>query len=384
MMTPYIQLPVSLVDWNRRWAETTEEEMAERHTWCRLFGKDPEVYPILREVRQLIRNMVEIADLYKDDLSLTSMVASAHSMEYLLFLFTLKEGDENSKLAKQRRFDALKMFDLTRLAYEEDRDCPQQKYDQYLGEIVQIIQTQVFDGSRHVQACVYHDPEDGYKVKGVGLDKRIFEMQDLGFFERHAPLTCRVFVHEGREHVALFDDRNKPVVDAVLKRIKQEVSGRDGLIRDRSGIMMAVESLAALDVLLKRLHEVFGKSKSKLNYASGNLRAYGAVKDPGNLHSSAIYQVEEYEIVHTFDDREQVCELQFLLFDGYYNGRWSLTRANHRFYRLLQCLDFYFPLLFPRGIYGVDWTSEEVRERLKSHVVAQIGLRLMNGNRAMW
>ncbi len=98
---------------------------------------------------------------------------------------------------------------------------------------------------------------------------------------------------------------------------------------------------------------------SSVGFRMGNGRL-----DPANPHSSQTYEAQKYNALVC----DRVVEVQFVPVSAWVNARTMVGEVNHLYYKLRKHLNDVFPVLFPRGLFGVDWSDVQVQGMCQAHV----------------
>ncbi|MBU2566142.1 hypothetical protein KKG46_01120 [Patescibacteria group bacterium] len=112
-----------------------------------------------------------------------------------------------------------------------------------------------------------------------------------------------------------------------------------------------------MDIVAYRLRRKLVTNPGQVWAQQSNAKRAGAV-DVNNRHSSIDRRFDKYNFRHGGISHE----LQYLLLEYYLNSLVSHELDGHAFYKLLTYLDTFFPWIWPRTIYGINWEDPTLRD----------------------
>jgi len=325
---------------------------------------------LLNYILHLVRSERErLAEHYLQDLAdrieLESLVAVTPNLQHLLNL-AAEPGD--GPLDKQRRHEAIRLFDETCAIARMEQLDPIEKIHQDLEAMLKLLTRELFEtDNQEVLMYTYHDRDDCYRVADYRINERL---ERDGLLEHENRLVCRTARINGTTDYVALHHRIKRHVPAWLKMQKQvQTSRKDPFnIVDRRGLKLIVPTIPLALQLVELITAIIEREGGSIVASSQNLTSSGRV-DQTNGHSSPNFKTARMEIWW----RERFFELQITTFLHYYSSTLSVDMENHAVYRLLQCFDFYFPFLFPTEIYHIDWTDETLRRQMMAREIARLG-----------
>lgn len=355
------------------WTGVLDEEAVRRRQEV-LRSHDQDYRHLLSNMLEKVRDeRVRLINLYAhslvDKLGIESSVGTTLNPARLLEL-ALTEGED--LIHKRVRFEAVSFFDLARMLAWIERRPAESRFvvGEDMGNVIALLKEGLFqEKTKQIEVWTYHDPEDNYRVREIGIDHRLHHDSDL---VREHPMVCRM-LQDGR--LVCFDHRPKGLFETALKMIKQQASSirRWDQVRDRRGFKLIVPDVQQGKALIDDLQVLFRKAGGTFCRGHSNMTGNGKRMDKHNKQSSKFFRAAKCEVIW----HDRVYEILVVTFQDYFSSQFALDGENHELYRLKQMLDVYFPLLWPADIYGIDWSDERrVRRPLMSQMKAKLGWRV--------
>ena len=313
----------------------------------------------------------DFAYAYAAQLALDSSVASTWHRKQLLDLAGQHEHDTSPN--RRRWFEGLSLFDqAVTIAHIEAHD-PIISISADINRVIKFIIARLFVGGfKETELHSYHDPSNGFAVSSqdVSFDHALVRP---GLDERVVPMTCRRIANNGFTYM---DHRIKDPFEAWMKihrQVKEGLVEDPFFVNDRCGLVFVLSSVDELMSFAERLSkELLSDGGEIIEPLKSNID--GGSVDIKNRHTSPKFKAAKMLIRW----HGRVYEFQFMTFYDYLTSSLSLTEANHELYKLRQALNFSLPLLWPDFLYGIHWHDDEIRDRLRFCLEAQLGWR-MNG-----
>ncbi len=325
---------------------------------------------MLEKVRdERVRLINQYAHSLVDKLGIESSVGTTLNPARLLEL-ALTEGED--LIDRRVRFEAVSFFDLARFLAWIERLPDESRYvvGEDMGSVIALFKDKLFqERTAQIKVSTYHDPDDNYRVREIGIDRRLDEDPDL---VREHQMVCRM-LQDGRP--VRIDHRSKGLFETALKMLKQQASGirRWYQVRDRRGFKLVVPDVQQAKALIDDLQALFRKEGATFRRGHSNMTGNGKRMDRRNPQSSKFFRAAKCEVIW----HDRVYEILVVTFQDYFSSQFALDGENHELYRLKQMLDVYFPLLWPAGIYGIDWSdARRVRRPLMAQKKAMLGWRV--------
>ncbi|MBU0646370.1 hypothetical protein KJ611_02740 [Patescibacteria group bacterium] len=309
----------------------------------------------------------EYATGHLDVLELRAEVQSTLSISKLIELIN---SGSDSHFDGRRRFEAVSMLDIATFMLAIDQDDSNKNVGRDLNRLLELLDAHLFASeSRTVTVWTRHDPADHYRVKEVSAI-------DVGFTGsqqnvRRNGITCRQLNTGG---LVLVHERSKYSFDTWRKIQRQLVENQSDpfLVGDRCGIKFVVPSKSDAHALAERIQEIGARIGAEVGPFQGNLSGNGRM-DNGNKLSSPFFRAIKSQVVWGPHSYRRHYEIQIVPFLDYFSSRFALNEENHDLYKLRQCIEVFFPLLFPLRIYGINWRNHKVREPLFRAKTQQLG-----------
>lgn len=287
-----------------------------------------------------------------------------------------KAGDD--ALDRQRRHEAIRLYDETRALMELENQNPMEPLREKFEGFISFLTNALFEpGGKRIAIHTYHDREDSYRVRSFSFDEPLAREMRGSLLERHnKPVPCRLYQSGGAQYFVALRDRIKNNFDTWLKMQKQVCEGRPHphQIKDRCGLQFIVPTVEIADELHSRICDLVTApprrhKRATIEEVVNNLTADEHV---ANRHSSRFFRA--IRLCIRWDG--YAVEIQITTFSHYYSSVLAVSEENHEVYRLLQGFDYYFPFLFPTAIYGIDWANKQLRRQLMAFQIAHLGWRV--------
>lgn len=322
----------------------------------------------LQEARQ--RLIATFAPIFEDVLDLESRVACTLSMTELLEL-TRDVGRDS--LHSRRRFEALSLFDQAAFLAAIEEDDAAKNVMRDLNELIEELSQQLFrTGGEQIALWTKHDPKDHFRVEGnAKISKR-----PKGRYVKRTRFFCRHLKDGGR---VMLHHRVKKAFDAWRKIQVQVAEGRKNQpfnVRDRCGLKMVVPDIEAARSLLEKLLRIFVRLNASVSEVSDNLETNGRI-DHKNTRSSTRFRAIKFEA----EWQHRTFEIQIVTFRDYISAENATDEENHHLYKLRECVQVLFPLLWPSAIYQIHWKREEIHRLLSEGKIHELERRIMHRRR---
>lgn len=311
--------------------------------------------------REAKRERAVLAEKYgaavSPDLMLMSEVNTTYDIREVLELALVPgKGEEH----RRRRFEAMSLFDQACLLSAIDTADSFRSISEDLRRLLGELNGRLFaDRSRHVQFQLAQNPADAYRVRRIAIDAEVADLPD-GWLIRDETRFCREVREDG---FVMVDDRPKTPYETYLKTLRRkEGNEQDPFnVADKCGLKLVVSTDEDVLTLRDRLGEIMVSMRGNVRSSQENITSKAPV-DPRNPHSSNDFRAAK--LLVDWDERQY--EIQICAFQDYFSSLYSTGRENHALYKLGKCLDVYFPILFPSGIYGHPWDDAALREDLET------------------
>ncbi|MEK7532377.1 MAG: hypothetical protein AAB579_02110 [Patescibacteria group bacterium] len=301
-----------------------------------------------------------------DQLEPESMVGITPNLRELLVLAN-QRGD--TRLDRQRRYEAIRFFDEARAMVElEQQDRIDYIYKD-LTAMIKLLVSHLFElGSDLVTIWTGHDRNDSYRVKDFSIG---VPLARDGLFIRQNAITCRFYETPHGRCVVALHHRIKEHYATLLKMVKQQREGLESpsTINDRCALKLVVPNEETALAVAKHIQQIIEDAGGIIARRKDTL-----TQDPdrANRHSSRFFKILSLIIVW----RKRHFEIQITTFPHYYSSEFAVDEENHTIYRLLQCFDHYFPWIFPTEIYGIDWNDRQLRRDIMAFEIVRMGWRV--------
>lgn len=358
-----------LDDWQKDWLRVDVSALKKRRDFLRRApSRDQTLFTqSLQVVRQGRRELLkDYAGVFSNQVGLDSAIASTPHLDRLLEL--AEKHREGGAPDPRRWFEALSLFDqamaIARIEYKD----PLESVGRDLESLLDYLwETFFHDEYERIRVHAYHRPNERFIV--TDTDVSIGEpLTRPGQIHCVYPLDCRQIKGGG---LAFMDERIKGAFSMWLKIGRKMSEGEvteTYTVNDRCGLMFVVPTMADLEsfalLLLETLLRDGAEELEKLAMTSSSTPV-----DPTNPRSSTLYRVAKMLVMW----HEREFEFQFITFHDYFTSKRSLTDANHELYKLKQACDFSLPFLWPKQIYGIDWSQTRLHEELRAWKEDQLG-----------
>ncbi len=361
------------MDWRKDYANSLDPKaVARRRAFLRTLTRrdvkniELALLPHAQNGRQYL--VSENARPFQGRLDFITEVRLETTMEGLLALAADHRVDRR---VVRQRLEALMTFDAAAGMYELERRSSYAQGKRTLLDFNRRFAEEFFDGSVEMPVWSSHDVNDRYHLTRVSY-------ADPGFKKtRHVirqTLFCRQMRLGDKTIPVVYDYRLKGRFEEWLKIQKQYDIPRkrsDAFqIHDRCGLRFVVPEDAQVAPVLEVIEQFLAKETSFGASIIERPNAHAPSRDPENRHSADRFVVAKLTVAVA----GQFFEIQVQSMRHYLATRTSTDAVNHDVYRLRQCMDVYFPLLFPPEVYGVDWRSEVVRKELEEWKIRSLGL----------
>ncbi len=366
-----------LAEWQEDWLDMNPNAISKRRRFL-LDASSREQIEFALAVRTITHGRRRLisgcADLFFDQIELDSSIATTINPNRMLMI--AQKAIRGKSIDLQRWFEAISRFDQSVAVAKIEIGDSQEELDRDMNRLLDFLNEGFFeDEYEKVGIFCYHDPENGFavKVEDVGIGHHLSRP---GLMRRKSNLTCR---QTRQSELAYIRHRTKDPFDTWLKMQRQiHNSGIDNPygVHDRCGLKLVVSSDKDLYIVALRLMMLLIEDGGdEIEPLECN---YGINKsaDDQNKQSSSAYKLAKASVRW----RGRVFELQFLTFHDYFTSKRSLLESNHDLYRTRQALDYFLPLLWPKDVYGIDWSNPGIRSSLYKWKKSQLGWRV-NGDR---
>lgn len=311
--------------------------------------------------------VAENARPYQGRLGLITEVRLATSLKGLLTLVDVSGDDP--RLVRQR-LEALMTFDACVGMHEVERHASFAQTKHALDDVIRRFSKTFFNGSEERTVWSSHNARDHYHVTGVSDAGRPPRVRHV---IRHT-LFCRRMRLAGAWAPVVFDYRLKSRFDTLLKMQKQydDPNRRSHAfdVHDRCGLRLVVPEDAHVAHALRAVLAFLEEPDLGAVVIERPDDPRPAARGARNKHSSERFRVCKI----TAAVGGQCFEIQIQTLADWLSGRTATDGVNHDVYRLTQCLDVYFPLLFPPRVYGVNWRAKAIRTELMTWKRRSLGL----------
>lgn len=358
-----------LDDWQKDWLRVDVSALKKRRDFLRRApSRDRTLFTqSLQVVRQGRRELLkDYADVFSNQVGLDSAIASTPHLDRLLEL--AEKHREGGAPDPRRWFEGLSLFDQAMAIARIEFKDPLESVGRDLESLLDYLwETFFHDEYERIRVHAYHRPNEQFIVteEDVSIGDSLIRP---GKIHCVYPLDCRQIKGGG---LAFMDERTKGAFSMWLKIGRKMFEGEvteTYTVNDRCGLIFVVPSIADLEsfafLLLETLLRDGAEELEKLAMTSSD-----APVDPKNTRSSSLYRVAKMLVMW----HEREFEFQFITFHDYFTSKRSLTDANHELYKLKQACDFALPFLWPKEIYGIDWSQTRLREELRAWKVDQLG-----------
>jgi len=298
-------------------------------------------------------------------LNQSTSVTSARRPGHLLDLVMNTKGED--PIAVRQRLEALRKFDVClALAEIERRDPNIQVYDD-IRRFIMLLEEKMFVGSENIVVHSYHNPLTQFAVEEtrVGEDNALSDREVLerGLFVRRHELPMR-YLSDGS--YALLLDRAKDPFFTWLKMYRQlhdskrSADHRFDDVRDRRGLKLVFSNIDRLHRFVFDFMIEINLHGGKVRIRNSNLQRNGR-KNFNNGNSSKNYRALDCEVEIWNCLFEVTCQLSL----DFYSSELALTDLNHELYRQGQALEYFFPMLWPSEIVGINWLDPIIQESLR-------------------
>lgn len=325
----------------------------------------------LERVRTARELLIEryVAPVFRDQLDSDSAVASTPSPERLLTLALHHEIGH--KPGPHRWFDAISVFDQAFAVAQIEKRDPLERIGMAIESLIDFLSGRLFmEGFESTDFYVYYDPSQDFitSSEDVGIGRHLSHRAE-GRTRRKHTLMCRRALDNG---LVFLRDRIKDPFGVWLKmrrQVDEDQLENPWSVLDRCGLMFVVERREEVPALAKRITTLLEEDNAVVTSPlRANYHTESTIS-PINGASSSAYKVAKMRLRW----KGYEFELQFITFFDYFNAKYSLTDANHAFYKGRQLRRFSFPLIWPSEIYMVEWESAYVRTHLLSWKRDQLG-----------
>lgn len=301
---------------------------------------------------------------FRDEISPVSTVdtATVHGL--------LADIADNSTatFAQRKRFEALRTFDQIRMLFDIEHETPIATVRTDLQKIIKLFEKTLFaSGGIEIFVTTTHDNERFFHVAECSfLEGHPEDASTDGLVKKHL-LHCRRLKQGG---FALLEHRPKVAWDTLYKIFGQKEKGNKDnpyLVSDRRGIRFVTANTVCSEELARQIAMIVESHGGHVYDAKHAFQFRGAASRV-NHHSSENYRMLKFD----FHLWQADFEVQILTLADYFTSRYATDAVNHELYRLNQAFDFHLPITFPTAIYGVDWTREDVRTRLRNIVISRL------------
>lgn len=218
-------------------------------------------------------------------------------------------------------------------------------------EVEKYLEQHFFDRTPlvHYTVISVHDPNNAGRVTAWQLAGQESEIT-AGVDKKHIRRTqfqCREFTCQGKTYLVAFNYRTKTPFSHLLKMLRKDVRDPYSSALDWRGVKFIFLGKDGFYAGLDRLREeVFSLPAMtwKLNHG-------GFFQD--NPFSAAGYGAKKFVTTLNGESVEVIAEDV----TSHLNGTLSQGEENHYRYRQRQLIGGALPLLFPKGIYNIDWKT---------------------------
>lgn len=286
-------------------------------------------------------------------------------------LLSIASAPGEDRRVVRQRLEALMTFDASVGMYELERRSSYAQGKRTLLEFNRRFSEAFFDGSLEREVWSSHDVNDRYHLTRVSYTNPGFKKT------RHVikqTLFCRRMRLKGQFIPVVYDYRLKGRYEEWLKIQKQFDAPRKRAdafqIHDRCGLRIVVPDEDQVQPVLEAIEEFLSQETSFGATIIERPNPHAPSRDPNNTHSADRFVVSKLTVAVA----GQFFEIQVQSMRHYLATRTATDGVNHDVYRLHQCMDVYFPLLFPPDVYGVDWKAAVVRKELVEWKIRSLGL----------
>ena len=302
---------------------------------------------------------------FTNELLLDSSIASTPHLSRLLTLAQRGSG----VFDVQRRFEALSLFDQALSVAKIEREDPLESIGHNLDQFIDLLSGSIFrNGYSKVKIYSYHDPENEYEVPAgnVGVGK---QLRRRGMSQKLHRLTCR---QQKNKEIVFMHHRIKDPFKTWLKMQKQVMGtfrSEPYQIHDRCGLMFIVPRRKSVKIIADKIINLAIRNGAIICETFQSNYGKSEFVDPPNNASSSRYKVAKV-CIHW---NGHFIELQFMTFYDYFSSTRSLSDVNHELYKLKQSYQCFFPLIWPKEVYGIDWNNGSIISQMTRWKKAQIG-----------